>query len=102
MRKWLILGFLGLVLPAMAWGQDAGEAYMGQKIQEEQAPPAERGPLSVPYPPDPYPPRAEGPPMTEGGLQAYQANLGESREKEPAQEEVKKETIEPSPQERQE
>jgi hypothetical protein len=113
MRKWLILGLIiSLSLPAAAWGQDAGEAYVGQKIQKEQAPSGERGPMSCPYPPETYPLTPEGPPMTErvspfqAELPGNQANLEESREEsqeeEPAQEEVQKKTIEPSPQAKQE
>jgi hypothetical protein len=109
MRKWLILGLIiSLSLPAAAWGQDAGEAYVGQKIQKEQAPPAERGPMSCPYPPETYPLTPEGPPMTERvspyqeDLPGNQADVEESVEEEPPQEGVQKKTIEPSPQAKQE
>lgn len=98
MKRALILGLIiCLGLPVAARGQEA-EKYMGQQILEKQGPAsaAERGPMEVPYPPNPYPATPEGPPMFEGELPAYQAHLKEFLEEERPKEDVKKKTMEPT------
>ena len=91
-----------LGLASAALGQTDGEDYTGLEILEKQAAHAtDLGPFPTPYPPNPYPPVAEGPPMA-GKLLMYQANLEEFLEQGPPQKEIKKQTVEPTPQERKE
>jgi hypothetical protein len=97
MKRVLTLGLMMCIcLSAPAWGQTAGEDYAGLKIKEKQASSAEAGPLL------PYPPLPEGPPMIQGELPAYQAQLKESPEEYFTEGESRKKTLEPTSQQKKE
>jgi hypothetical protein len=114
MRKWLILGLIiFLSLPAGAWGQDAGEKFVGSKIKPEEMKVAPKptpdksekyvitpSPFPDGYPPMGYPPRPTIPPMTDQ-MKLYQARLDQDRQQEQIDDEQRrKKTIEEQVQER--
>jgi hypothetical protein len=88
-----------LGLPVAARGQTAGEDYMGHKMLKKQPAPSsaeELGPMSVPYPPNPYPCTPEGSPMIEEELPAYQGKLRELGEEPDAEGKTGKKVSEPA------